>query len=211
MRREIKMILRAAFLMFAFISVSAGANAVRAQDDGGGSAVNTAALTRRLQSLDPVTRQTAAEDVARLAAPEMLKMVEGFRREEKDARVQLAMDWALYRLGKSDRLFYVVKALDSSRADQAQNYLYNIESPEPLYQFLNSTDRKMQRRLLEILGRVGNTETLAHVEPFTKSSDHRLARAAREAQSEIIGRQKSINSPANATRPRRTGESEQLR
>jgi hypothetical protein len=72
-------------------------------------------VVRRLINRDAVERQRAAEELARLADPEPRNLVEGYRLQEKNARVRLALDWALYRMGKTEALFGVVQSLDSSR------------------------------------------------------------------------------------------------
>lgn len=212
MNKRLKIIWRVAFALVllsgAVVMSTNGRQLTRASNlfaqDNDNKNPSRVVLTRRLQDRNASVRQNAAEEVARLAAVDMLKLIEGFRREEKNDRVQLAMDWALYRLGKLDRLFYVVRALDTSRADQAKSYLADIESPEPLYKYLDgATKHKTQIRLLEILARVGDEQTLTHLDSYAKSSDKKIARAAQAAQTNINQRLKSTQSPANAKRPRK--------
>jgi HEAT repeat protein len=93
---------------------------------------NSDVAVRQLTNLDPLVRQRAAEELARLKATDKRKLVEGYRLQEKNERVRLALDWALYRTGKEESLFAVVRALDSSRTNQSQAYLAEIESPAAL-------------------------------------------------------------------------------
>src|SRR3954447_26828473 len=72
---------------------------------------------RQLASRDAATRQSAAEELARRVALHQKKIVEGYLLHEKDKRVRLALNWALYRIGKSDLLFQIVRYLDSSRQE----------------------------------------------------------------------------------------------
>lgn len=175
------------------------------QDDG--STKGAAEIARRLASPDPLARQRAAEELARLSATDQQKMVAGYRLQEKNARVKLALDWALYRMGKTDALFSIVRELDSSRRNQAESYLTQLDSPEPLYIFLNRANHKIKIRLLEVLASIGDSGTLARIEPYTRSLDPRMAEAARFSQREITRRLASA--PTNApTRPRIAGTGE---
>src|ERR1041384_4124045 len=78
-------------------------------------------------------RQRSAEALARLAATDQRKLVEGYRLQEKNKDVRLALDWALYRMGRSEALYRIVDELDSGRQGQAIDYLSGLESPDLLY------------------------------------------------------------------------------
>lgn len=143
---------------------------------------------RQLTNSDPLVRQRAAEELARLEATDRRKLVEGYRLQEKNERARLAMDWALYRLGKADALFAVVRALGTSRYNQSQAYLSQLESPAPLYLFLDRLSGPTLVRLLEALARSGDAETLERIKPYTASRDPKVADAARFAAREITRR-----------------------
>ena len=127
-------------------------------------------------------------------------MVAGYRAQEKDARVRLALDWALYRFGNSEKLFAVVSALDSSRSEQAIEYLKQLETPESLYNILPRANGNTQIRLLEVLASVGNEETLEHLKPYVNSVDSGISDAAKFAEREINLR---ITEPPPTTPSRR--------
>lgn len=171
-----------------------GAGAARAAD------ANT--LMRQLTDRDPLTRQRAAEELARLALPAQRKLVEGYRLQEKHARVRLALDWALYRMGKTPALFAVVRDLDSTRRNQSEAYLAELETPEPLYSLLPQVNGNTQVKLLEALARNGNADTLPVVEPYATSVDPRIADAARFATREITRRLNAPPRPDAKTRTR---------
>lgn len=159
---------------------------VFAQDDSAGaSSQDSASVARRLSSRNAFERREAAEELARLAATEHRRLVEGYRVQEKDARVKVAMDWALYRLGKGEAIYPLVRALDSKEADQAVKYLSGLETPEPLYAVLPRVNGNTQIRLLEVLARVGDRETLEQLKPYTASLDPGIAAAAEFAEREI--------------------------
>ena len=172
------------------------------EDETEGAAQSSARVAGRLASRDPLERQHAAEELARMGAMEQQRLVSGYRLQEKDARVRLALDWALYRMGKTETLFAIVRNLDSSRRNQAANYLTQLEGPEPLYIFLERVNDNTKIRLLEVLARLGDDKTIERINPYTTSFDPRIANAAQFAIREITRRQ---SQPEQATRPRQTG------
>lgn len=157
--------------------------------------------TRQLTNLDALVRQRAAEELARLKATDKRRLVEGYRLQEKNDRVRLALDWALYRLGKPESLYAVVRALASSRYNQAQAYLAEMETPEPLYLFLDRSEGVALARLIESLARVGDAATLERIKPFADSTDPKVASAARFASREIARRLDTSNSTPQTKAP----------
>jgi HEAT repeat protein len=180
-----------------------------AQDESTDTRALSAQYAKQLSSFDPLARQAAAEGLARLVALDQKKLVEGYLLEEKDKRVRLALNWALYRMAKSETLFQIVRDLDSPRHDQAAGYLTRLESPEPLYVFLpqDNTPAKVKIRLLEVLGQIGDAETLNQIKPFTESFDPKISQAAQFATNQIQHRL-SEPQPAVKTRPRVVGNAE---
>ena len=158
-----------------------------AQEEAGSPArVDSATVARKLSSQNPFERRAAAEEVARLAAVEHRRLVEGYRAQEKDSRARLAMDWALYRVGKNESLFPLVRALDEKKlAGQSVSYLKQLESPAPLYVFLGHVNGNTEIRLLEVLASVGDGDTLERIRPYTESTDPGIADAAKFAEREI--------------------------
>ncbi|HLM59095.1 MAG TPA: hypothetical protein VK422_23525, partial [Pyrinomonadaceae bacterium] len=141
------------------------APAALAQDFTAG-APDSASVSRRLSSRLASERRGAAEELARLAAVEHRRLVEGYRVQEKDDAVKNALDWALYRMGKSESLFPLVRSLDSKKhAGQAVGYLKQLDEPRPLYVFLDRVNGNTQIRLLEVLAAVGDRDTLERIRP----------------------------------------------
>jgi hypothetical protein len=175
-------------------------DAANAEDPG-------AVAAKQLASRDSLVRQHAAEELARLEAADQRRLLEGYRLQEKNTRVKLALDWALYRTGKADALFTVVRALDSSRSEQALSYLNTLENPEPLYLFLERANGNTQIKILEVFEKIGNAETLERMKPYSASLDPKIAQAAQQAAREI--EQRLGQTPANSTtRPRQVGGGE---
>ncbi len=175
------------------------------QNDENTEARKQAAQTaaRQLTDRDPLVRQRAAEELAKLPAVEQRKLVEGYRLQEKNARVRLALDWALYRMGRTERLFAIVRALNSSSSEQAHSYLIQLDSPEPLYMFLETAKGRTLVGLLEVFARIGDSDTLQRIKPFTSAVDLKVADAARFAEKEISLRL-AQNSNATSARPPQT-------
>jgi hypothetical protein len=176
---------RKRLLTFALLLLLA-AHASAQDDPAGPLTLDSAAVARKLSSRNAFERRAAAEELARLASVEHRRLAEGYRAQEKDARVKLALDWALYRMGKNESLFPLVRALDEKKeAEQAVGYLKQLEGPAPLYVFLTRVNGNTQIRLLEVLAAVGDRDTLERLKPFTESLDPGIADAAKFAEREI--------------------------
>jgi HEAT repeat protein len=195
-------------LYLILLLIVTGTGVVRAQSDDEANVEDTnVAAQKQLASTDPLVRQRAAEDLARLAAPANRKLLEGYRLQEKHARVKLALDWALYRIGKTEALFAIVRALDSQRVNQANAYLTTLETPEPLYFFMERVNGNTQVKLLEVLAKIGNADTLDKLKPYLESLDPKIVEAAQFATREIELR--LGQTPADTqTRPRQVGTGE---
>ena len=166
-----------------FVTARAG---MRQDEPAKAPGADSSAVARKLSSRSPFERRKAAEELARLAAVEHLRLAEGYRAQEKDSRVKLALDWALYRMGVKETLFELVGALDEKgRAEQSVAYLKQLEGPEPLYVFLGRVNGLTQIRLLEVLAAVGDRGTLEKIQPYTQSLDPSIADAAKFAEREI--------------------------
>ena len=189
-------------LAFVLLLLLAGfAQAQQSAIDGVDARSNPAEFARQLGSTDPHVRQRSAEALARLAATDQRKLVEGYQLQEKNKEVRLALDWALYRMGRSEALYKIVDELDSGRQDQAIGYLSELESPDPLYPFLKRSTNapRINAGVLKALARIGDAQTLDLIEPFRESHQPYVAEAAEIAHDEI---EKRLGEPVPATRAR---------
>ena len=169
----------------------------------------SARWARQLGHNDALVRQEAAEALARLAATDQKKLVEGYQLQEKNKKVRLALDWALYRMGKSDALFQIVRELDSGRHDQAVGYLAKLDTPVLLHSYLKDEDRppRITVGLLEALALLGDQESIPLVTPFRDSFAPGVAAAAENAIEKIEARLAETE-PAKPTRPRTVSTTE---
>ena len=210
---KLKLVQRVArcFPAFCLLMCGVGAVSTSAQSpvDGIDARSNTTELATQLGSVDPHVRQRSAEALARLAAVDQKKLVEGYQLQEKNKEVRLALDWALYRMGKSEALFRVVRELDSSRQEQAVSYLAELESPDLLYPFLKKEHNpaRLNAGLLKALARTGDAQTLELIKPFRESVQPYVAEAAEIASDEI---EKRLGQETTTThsRPRTVGKPE---
>ena len=191
----------------AFLVLFVVVGAVKAQQsgvDGVDARSNPKDFANQLGSSDPLVRQRSAEALARLAATDQRKLVEGYQLQEKNKEVRLALDWALYRMGRSEMLYHIVDELDSGRQEQAIGYLSELESPDVLYPFLKRTNNapRINAGILKALARIGDAQTLELIKPFRESHQPYVAEAAEIAHDEI---EKRLGEPAPAAtraRPR---------
>ncbi|HEY8224014.1 MAG TPA: hypothetical protein VIG25_01970 [Pyrinomonadaceae bacterium] len=172
--------------------------------DGIDARANASEIAKQLGSTDPHVRQRSAEALARLAADDQKKLVEGYYLQEKNKEVRLAMEWALYRMGKNEALFRIVQDLDSGRQQQAVGYLSQLDSPELLYPFLKKQNNppRVNAGLLKALGQTGNAETVEVIKPYLDSLQPYVAEAAETATDEITKRLGETGTGQVSTRPR---------
>lgn len=195
--------------LFVICVLLLGVGVARAQEpvDGVDARSNAAEYAKQLSSPDPLLRQKSAEALARLAAADQRKLVEGYQVQEKNKEVRLALNWALYRMGRSEMLFHIVADLDSGRQAQAIGYLSELESPDLLYPFLNKEKNppRVTAGLLKAFARIGDAHTLEVVKPYRESSEPFVAEAAEIAHDEIEKRLGETAQPGRG-RPRTVGD-----
>ncbi len=192
-----KLIYAVVFVLLAMVS----SNAQQAPIDGVDARSDPAEFAKGLGSSDPTVRQRSAEALARLAATSQRKMVEGYQLQEKNKEVRLALDWALYRMGRAEALYRIVDDLDSGRQAQAVGYLSELESPDVLYPFLKRSNNapRINAGILKALAHIGDAQTLDLIKPFLESHQQYVAEAAEVAHDEI---EKRLGEPAPTTRAR---------
>jgi len=194
---------RLTFLLVLFV-VAGTAQAQQSAVDGVDARSNPKDFANQLGSSDPMVRQRSAEALARLAATDQRKLVEGYQLQEKNKEVRLALEWALYRMGRSEMLYRIVDELDSGRQEQSIGYLSELESPDVLYPFLKRTNNapRINAGILKALARIGDAQSLELIKPFRDSHQPYVAEAAEIAHDEI---EKRLGEPAPAAtraRPR---------
>ena len=193
-----------AALMLLCVAGVAQGQAPQTPIDGVDARSDSSEFAKQLGSADANVRRRSAEALAQLAATDQRKLVEGYQLQEKNKEVRLALDWALYRMGRAEMLYRIVDELDSGRHDQAIGYLAQLESPDLLYPFLNRTTNapRINAGLLKALARTGDAQTLELVKPFRESHQPYVAEAAETAHDEIEKRLGETTTSETRTRPR---------
>jgi HEAT repeat protein len=204
-----KLCLTIGMFLLAGASVAARGQTGTLPQDGVDARADSAELARQLGHDDPLVRQRAAEALARLAASDQKKVVEGHQLQEKNKEVRLALDWALHRMGKAETLFRIVRELNSSRHDQVVGYLKQLDNAKLLYPFLkqNGSPAKVTVGLLEALAHLGDGETLEMIKPLCDSFAPGVAEAAEVAVERIEARLGQTE-PPSPSRPRTVGTAE---
>jgi HEAT repeat protein len=124
--------------------------------------------------------------------------------QEKNKNVRLALDWALYRMGKQEALYRIVRELDSSRHEQSVGYLRQLEGPALLHPLLAQTNNpaRITVGLLEALAQMGDGESLELIKPLRDSFVAGVAEAAEVATDTLESRLTQTESSPASNRPR---------
>jgi len=134
-------------------------------------------FAENLISYDGDRRQHAVEGLARLAKPQYLDQMSQLILTEDEGDVKLAKHFALYRMGSTPHLTYIIRKLDTDQAPQARGYLLEA-NPVDLYQFVHSNSKEIRQGVIEVLGRTGDAETVKELEPVVRTSSSSTADAA---------------------------------
>ncbi|HVG17686.1 MAG TPA: HEAT repeat domain-containing protein [Blastocatellia bacterium] len=157
---------------------------------------------------DADRRQYALEGLARIADPRYMDQISRLVLTEKNGDVKLAGQWALYRMGSRPNIQYVVRKLDTDQEEQARTYLLEANNAADLYPYVRSSNKEVRRKVIEILGRIGDAETVKELQPVAETSGVATANAATLAIKRIewrmSGRPRASDSVLRReTRPRR--------
>ena len=156
---------------------------------------------------DADRRQYAIEGLARIADPRYEDQISRLVLTEKNNDVKLAEYWALYRMGSVTNIQFVVRKLDTDQEDQARAYLMEATSPADLFPYVRSSSKEVSQKVIEILGRIGDQETIKELEPVVRTSSASTSDIATVAIKRIewrmSGRPRAGDSVMQRERPRR--------
>lgn len=157
---------------------------------------------------DADRRQYAFEGLARIADPRYLDQISRLVLTEKNGDVRLAEQWALYRMGSRPNLQYIVRKLDTDQEEQARTYLLETSNAADLYPYVRSSNKEVRQKVIDILGRIGDADTVKELQPVAETSGVATANAATLAIKRIewrmSGRPRASDSVLRReTRPRR--------
>lgn len=115
-------------------------------------------------------RQYAFEGLARIGESRYLDQISRLILTEGDSDVKLAQHWALYRMGSRPNIQYLVRKLDTDQEEQVRQYLMETEEPADLYPYIRASNRTVRRKVIDILGRIGDRSTIDELQPVVQSS-----------------------------------------
>lgn len=144
---------------------------------------------RRAEDSDLVLH--AFEGLARLADPDTLTEISRDRIREKDAKIQTAQSWALYRLGRREYLEALVTALATRRTNnEARQYLLELRKDEvpDLFQYARHRDTNVREAVAELLGLVGDQRAVPTLRDMTRDSSGQVAALASQALHRVNAR-----------------------
>lgn len=156
---------------------------------------------------DADRRQYAIEGLARIADPRYQDQLSRLVLTEKHNDVRLAEYWALYKMGGTTHIQYIVRNLETDQEEQARAYLMEATSPADLFPYIRSSSKEVRQKVIEILGRIGDQETVKELEPIVRTSSASTADTATVAikriEWRISGRPRASDSVLQRERPRR--------
>jgi HEAT repeat protein len=152
---------------------------------------------------DADIRRAAYEGLAREGDKRYLPLVQRNGLIEKNDEVRLAQTFALYKYGQNGMFGIIANALrDSSRRDQAAQYVLEADSVEHLMPFIRMPDKTAQRIIVDAMGRLGDDATADALRPIVRGSSPEVAIVADRAIRRIEWRLANTQAPATtATTP----------
>ena len=156
-----------------------------------GDASSLPVFRRHLSDGGPRYRQFAAEGIGRAGESSVAQEVARAFLVEKKPAPRLAMNFALYSLGRKEHLDEVVAALKERLIhQQALAYLIELKtrvSPD-LVSYLNDSNPLIRRRLCLVLGQIGDSASAEKLRPLLKDNDPEVVSEATRALRRIGAR-----------------------
>ena len=115
-------------------------------------------------------RQYAFEGLARIGDSRYLDQISRLILTEGDSDVKIAQHWALYRMGSRPNIQYLVRKLDTDQEEQVRQYLMETNEPADLYPYVRASNMTVRRKVIDILGLIGDRSTIAELQPVVQSS-----------------------------------------
>lgn len=143
-----------------------------------------------LTSPSAEVRRYAAEGLGRLGKSENAEAVGRAYLQEEDPAVRLAMDLALFRMGRPDHDVGFIRTIqqgDEARMAQLASYVteYATDILPALFRYMDRLDAVSRRRLVRLAAYAEDPAVLPFLEKYLDHPDESLAAAAFEAIKEI--------------------------
>jgi HEAT repeat protein len=155
---------------------------------------------------DADRRQYAIEGLARIGDTRYLDQISRMVLTEKNGDVKLAEHWALYKMGSAPNIQYIVRKLDSDQSNQAHSYLLESNAVD-LYPHIRSSSKQVRHKVIDVLGRTGDQDTIKELETVVHTSGSSTADTAtlaiKRIEWRIAGRPRASDDVLQKDRPRR--------
>jgi len=129
---------------------------------------------KNLKDPDSLRRQYAAEGIARVGNESVVEEVSSAFLKEGKLNTQMALSFALYRLGRREYMEKLISGL-AERMHHEQVISYFIEMGNPvqsdLLTYLTHDNARVRERLCYVLGIIGDQTTVEKLRPLLKDSD----------------------------------------
>jgi HEAT repeat protein len=132
---------------------------------------------------DPERKRLAVEGLARVADASLLSAFKkDFQRERSDD-LRFAYAFGLVLLGDRDFLDTLVLGLSSGSGERVRDYLLELGRPvlDDLYPYLNDQDAEIRAQLCDIIAALGDSSSIALVEPLLTDPSPKVADRANRA------------------------------
>ncbi|HEY6330897.1 MAG TPA: HEAT repeat domain-containing protein [Blastocatellia bacterium] len=167
-------------------------------------------FVENLEEKDSDRREYAVQGLARIADPKYKDQISRMLLTEHNDDCKLAEHWALYKMGDRGELQQVIRKIDSSQQEQAEEYSAEVNSPADLYPYVDSSNKTIRLEVITILGRIGDRESIGVLKPLATSSGHNVADAANDSiktiEWRLWGRVDASDRGQDSARPRRVNE-----
>ena len=139
-----------------------------------GDASSLNLFKQKLKDPDKPYRIAAAEGIARVGDASVAEDVSRAYIKEKEFGCQLAMSFALYRLGRTEYIEKLISGLDETYYhEQVEAYFLEIGAPAVpvLVKNLNNKNSDVRLRLCLVLGWIGDASTIESLKPLLKDTN----------------------------------------
>ncbi len=139
---------------------------------------------RLIQDPDPEKRRLAIEGLARVSDASALPSFKKDYQRERDQDLRLAFAFALVRLGDHAFADSLVLCLPSrTLGSRCVSYLLEVGRSVlgDLYAYLSDTDAEIRAALCDVLGAVGDAESIPRLQPLVSDPSSKVADAANRA------------------------------
>jgi HEAT repeat protein len=141
-------------------------------------------FVENMDDKDADRRQYAFEGLARIADAKYRDQISRTVLTEQSDEPKLAEYWAMYKMGSKSDLHHVVRKLDGYHKEQVRSYLLESD-PADLYPYIRSSNNRIRRDVIEILGEIGDQSTIEQLKPIVQASGAETADVATVAVKRI--------------------------